>query len=150
MSFETHNNYKYDPELFEAIATFERYRQRYNEAEGYAKFMIGRRASGYQRNAVDQQQRVHYVVKASETESYCVCSLVFQGGFAGGEAEENKRTDGHWCHVTGQLAQVYIWFRNLVCAGCDWTEPAEYDENDDPVVDRKTLEDAHANCGLTR
>jgi hypothetical protein len=148
MKTDPNNGFKYDPEIFDAVATFNRLRERFNrEKNSFGKWMLGRRSGDWHSFAWHQTNRVHRDVRANETETYCSCGLVFLTPCAS-DNPEGRRVNGHWDHTSDSLAQVYLLRRQLVCAGCSLTALIEFDERGIPLVDWDAALADHAECGF--
>ena len=148
MKTDPNNGFTYYPDVFDAVETYLNLRARFEkETNGFGKWMLGRRASEQRQNVLAQENHLHHVVVATETENICVCGLQFERAPWTDETQA-VRVDGHWDHTTESLAQVYVWKRRLVCAGCDLDAEVQFDEHDLPLVDWDAALAEHAECGF--
>ena len=148
MKTDPNNGFTYYPGVFNALEKFRDYYERYTrQTSDYSKWMLGRRAAEQRQNALAQENHLHHVVVATETENICVCGLQFERAPWTDETQA-VRVDGHWDHTTDSLAQVYVWQRRLVCAGCDLDAEVQFDEQGFPLVDWDAALAEHAKCGF--
>jgi hypothetical protein len=148
MKHDPSNGFTYDPDIFNALETFNRLRERFNRAKNsFGKWMLGRRCSDWHSFAWAQTNRVHRDVRANEIETYCSCGLVYVTPRES-DTPDGSRVNGHWDHTSDSLAQVYLWRRKLVCAGCSLTASIEFDERGIPLIDWDAALVDHAGCGF--
>jgi hypothetical protein len=144
------NEFSYLPRIFNALKTFATFKRRFEaEKNPRTKWMLGRRASDHMWFAFAQERNNHFVAGESEAEVFCSCGLVTPN-IRDFDRADSVPAAGHWSHRDNALAQVFVWFQTLYCAGCDFAAPAEFDEDDNPKVDWDALRELHKACGFDR
>jgi hypothetical protein len=159
---ENHPAANYEKRYFNARATAKGYERDLKKPEtvGWNRFMMSRRLSDFTRFVFLQEARIHHVVGASmgnQVNVFCACGLSVSHP-AGTDYEQlpfyGLGAFGHWDHLIGDLAQVFVLNERLVCAGCDLDEAVEYDDPEaydrEPIVDWDAVLKAHAGCGFAR
>jgi hypothetical protein len=137
---------EYYNHFFDAEATLRQYEKRHLTAQGYDKWMIGRRIGDFRELVRLQKANIHGIAAGGGNNIvYCSCGLTIPDA-PSWEAPTVDRLQavGHWDHTSGQVAHTYRVANELICSSCRHREDLSLAE--DTVSQQQAFADAHQTC----
>ena len=129
---------KYYENVLNLKARLESYEAGYAKASGYDKWMYGRRVGEYRGFVWSLKHGIHETILGVDRSSVCNCALMFP--------ERDKHLlwhfEGHR-NFNGDITTVFYYYEYkageepklmLRCQTCEVNEPAETDDENDPVA----------------